>query len=113
MLWMYQRVIWGEVTHEENRGLKDLSIREWAVMLPLVALMFWIGIYPGTFLGKTETSVEHLITQVQIRQAEGTRKSLAHSDGRYPGAVRDDRGSSRAPGPPVAAHDVGDRARSF
>ena len=34
MLWMYQRVFFGEVTQEENRRLTDLSLREWAVLLP-------------------------------------------------------------------------------
>ena len=113
MLWMYQRVVWGEVTHEENRDLKDLSIREWAVMLPLVALMFWIGVYPGSFLGKTETSVQHLIARVQNRQTEGARKSFVHSAGRYPGAARHARGSPEASGLPVAAQVAGDRARSY
>ncbi len=77
MLWMFQRVVWGEVTHKENRNLSDLSVREWAVMVPLVVLMFWIGIYPGSFLDKTEVSVKHLISQVQIRQMEDSRKSFA------------------------------------
>ncbi len=77
MLWMFQRVVWGEVTHEENRNLPDLSIREWAVMVPLVVLMFWIGIYPGSFLNRTEVSVKHLISHVQTRQMEGSQKSFA------------------------------------
>ena len=38
LLWMYQRVIFGEVTVEANRRLKDLSLREWAVLLPVLAL---------------------------------------------------------------------------
>ena len=46
LLWMYQRVIFGEVTHEENRRLTDLSLREWAVLVPLLVLIVWIGVYP-------------------------------------------------------------------
>jgi len=77
MLWMFQRVVWGEVKHEENRNLVDLTVREWVVMVPLVVLMFWIGVYPGTFLEKTEASVKHVISQVQARQIEGSSKAFA------------------------------------
>ena len=40
----------GQVTHEENRHLADLNARELATLVPLVALCFWIGIYPKPFL---------------------------------------------------------------
>jgi len=67
LLWMYQRVIFGEVTHEENRRLRDLTPREWAVLVPVVALIVWIGVYPTTFTGKTEATVEALIAQVDAK----------------------------------------------
>src|SRR5499427_5982509 len=69
MLWMYQRVIFGEVTRDENRRLSDLSAREWVILVPVLAFIFWIGIYPVSFTGKTETSVRALITQVQTKAA--------------------------------------------
>jgi len=50
LLWLYQRVFWGKVTHEENQHLKDLNGRELATLVPLVALCFWIGLYPDPFL---------------------------------------------------------------
>jgi NADH-quinone oxidoreductase subunit M len=50
LLWLYQRVFWGEVTNEKNRHLPDLNARELATLLPLVALCFWIGLYPKPFL---------------------------------------------------------------
>jgi len=50
LLWLYQRVFWGKVTHEENQKLKDLDARELATLVPLVALCFWIGVYPKPFL---------------------------------------------------------------
>jgi len=67
LLWMYQRVIFGEVTHEENRRLRDLTPREWAVLVPVVALIVWIGVYPAAFTGKTEATVEALIMQVEAK----------------------------------------------
>jgi NADH-quinone oxidoreductase subunit M len=50
LLWLYQRVFWGKITHDENRGLKDLNPRELATLVPLVVLCFWIGLYPSPFL---------------------------------------------------------------
>ena len=50
LLWLYQRVFWGTVTNEKNRHLPDVNARELATLLPLVALCFWIGIYPKPFL---------------------------------------------------------------
>jgi NADH-quinone oxidoreductase subunit M len=67
LLWMYQRVCFGEVTHEANRRLTDLSPREWAVLLPVLLFIVWIGVYPTTFTTMTEPSVQALITQVQTK----------------------------------------------
>jgi NADH-quinone oxidoreductase subunit M len=69
LLWMYQRVIFGPVTHEENRRLTDLTPREWALILPLVVLIVWIGVHPTTFTGKTEVSLEALIAEVETKAA--------------------------------------------
>ncbi len=69
MLWMYQRVVFGPVTREENRRLQDLTGREWAVLLPVLALIVWIGVYPSAFTGLTEASVQALISQVQAKAA--------------------------------------------
>src|SRR4029450_1563506 len=69
MLWMYQRVIFGELTHEENRRLTDLSGREWTVLVPVLLFIVWIGVYPGPFTGLTEASVQALINQVQAKAA--------------------------------------------
>jgi len=64
MLWMFQRVMFGEITHEENKTLKDINKREWAILLPIVLMIFWIGIYPNSFLRKMDASVNHLLKQV-------------------------------------------------
>jgi NADH-quinone oxidoreductase subunit M len=50
LLWLYQRVFWGKLVHEENKHLKDLSPRELATLVPLAVLCFWIGLYPKPFL---------------------------------------------------------------
>jgi NADH-quinone oxidoreductase subunit M len=67
LLWMYQRVIFGELTHEANRGLSDLSPREWALVVPVVLFIVWVGVYPAAFTGPTEATIEALIGQVQSK----------------------------------------------
>src|SRR6266545_2552823 len=69
LLWMYQRVFFGVITKEANRRLPDLSAREWAILLPILLLIVWIGVYPASFTGMTEASVEALIAQVQAKAA--------------------------------------------
>ena len=64
MLRMFQRVMFGPVDREANSGLPDLSGREIAVLLPLVALIVWIGVYPAPFLARTEPSVERFVERV-------------------------------------------------
>ncbi len=84
MLWMYQRVMFGEVTNPKNLELKDLCPREVTVLVPLVVFCVWIGVYPTTFLKPMEPSVKHFITQVETKRSrileiEKTRKaSEAH-----------------------------------
>ena len=50
MLWMVQRVYYGEVTNEENRHLPDLTPREWVVIAPVVAMAIVMGLFPTLFL---------------------------------------------------------------
>ncbi len=64
MLWMYQRVFFGKVTSDENRKLLDLDWRERIILIPLVVLVFWIGVYPKPFFERIEPAVKQVITQV-------------------------------------------------
>jgi NADH-quinone oxidoreductase subunit M len=63
MLWLYQRVFFME-TNPKVSGLKDIDFREMAALLPMVVLIFWIGIYPNIFLGFMHESVRHLLERV-------------------------------------------------
>jgi len=83
MLWMFQRVMMGKVTNPKNENLKDLSGRELAIMLPLILFIFWIGVYPNTFLAKMNPSVENLVKQVKGKQqiammVEDVDQTVAH-----------------------------------
>ncbi|HEX6737266.1 MAG TPA: NADH-quinone oxidoreductase subunit M [Vicinamibacteria bacterium] len=65
LLWLYQRVFWGQVTNEENKHLLDLNWREIAVLAPLVALCFWIGLYPKPFLDFLEPPLSKVAEVIQ------------------------------------------------
>jgi NADH-quinone oxidoreductase subunit M len=61
MLWMFQRVNYGEVTNDKNRGLADLTGREWAMMIPTVAMCIFMGLAPAIFLRPMEPAVAKVV----------------------------------------------------
>jgi NADH-quinone oxidoreductase subunit M len=63
---MYQRVVFGEVKHQNLLSLKDLEKREIAILIPIFIFILWIGIYPGTFLKLSEKSTNNVIQQVLV-----------------------------------------------
>jgi NADH-quinone oxidoreductase subunit M len=63
MLWLFQRMMFGPITIEANRHLKDLNGREIAVMLPLIVAVFVMGVYPNFFFRKMEPSIERLLAR--------------------------------------------------
>ena len=67
MLWMYQRTMFGKITKPENENLKDLNTREKIILIPLVLVIFWIGLYPKQFFVKMEPSVKSLIENAKIK----------------------------------------------
>ncbi len=73
MLWMFQRVMFGEVTNPKNMGLADLSAREVVVLLPILVFVVWIGVYPATFLRPMAPAVDKLLTHVQEKQNRTAR----------------------------------------
>lgn len=71
MLWMYQRVFLGTTEHEENRALADLNLREGLILVPLVILALWMGLYSSTFLRRMDTSIQRVVNRIdQVRPAE-------------------------------------------
>ncbi len=66
MLWMYQRVFFGELTNEKNKDLKDLNRREQWTLIPLIILAFWIGLYPKPFFRIMEPTVSRVLERVEV-----------------------------------------------
>uniref|UniRef100_A0A7V2ZJB3 NADH-quinone oxidoreductase subunit M n=1 Tax=Ignavibacterium album TaxID=591197 RepID=A0A7V2ZJB3_9BACT len=64
LLWMYQRVVFGEVKNPSLHELKDMNAREIFVMIPIFIFIVWIGIYPSTFLKISEKTSAKIIHQV-------------------------------------------------
>ncbi len=77
MMWAYERVMWGPITHAVNQTIKDLNARELAVMIPLMALMLLMGLYPKPLLTRMEPPVAALLDRVHAAQAQLARD--AHS----------------------------------
>jgi NADH-quinone oxidoreductase subunit M len=73
MLWMFQRVNFGPITNEKNRALPDLTPREWALMVPTVAMAIVMGMFPGVFLRPMEPSVAQVIERVTGGQPQRVR----------------------------------------
>ncbi|MBI3177905.1 MAG: NADH-quinone oxidoreductase subunit M [Chloroflexi bacterium] len=65
MLWMFQRMFLGKVENSANEGLKDLNWREVTVLVPLLIVIFWIGLYPAPFFHLMAPSVGKLVSALQ------------------------------------------------
>lgn len=65
MLWMYQRVMFGPVTNAMVRGLKDLNLREIAILAPLAFVTIWMGVYPQPFFDRMNGSVTAYLKQIK------------------------------------------------
>jgi NADH-quinone oxidoreductase subunit M len=72
MLWMLQRVLFGDITNPENAKLKDLNSRELGLLVPLMLLMLFMGVYPRVFLDRSQASVAAIRSRVLERDAGGS-----------------------------------------
>ncbi len=70
LLWMYQRVVFGEVKNPKLNELTDMNKRELLVLIPIFIFIVWIGIYPSTFLNVSKQTskkiIEHVITPERV-----------------------------------------------
>jgi NADH-quinone oxidoreductase subunit M len=65
LLWMYQRVMHGPVAVATPASMREIGARELALFVPLIALIFWIGLYPNALLRRSEASIQAIVERVQ------------------------------------------------
>ena len=81
MLWAFQRMMFGPLQNHENKELKDLSARELVYLLPLVVMIFVMGLFPQPFLDRINPSVDAVLKRVEAQYDQ----SPYHSDACLPG----------------------------
>src|SRR2546428_173592 len=64
LLWLYQRVFWGPLDNPANKNIRDLNRRELGLLVALVAVMVWIGIYPKPIFDLLDKPVEYVVRKV-------------------------------------------------
>jgi NADH-quinone oxidoreductase subunit M len=67
LLWALQRMIFNPLTSPTNRSLTDMNRREVGLMLPLVVVIFWLGLYPAPVLRRMESAVQTFVERVETR----------------------------------------------
>ena len=67
LLWMYQRVFYGEITNEKNRLLPDCDFREKLILTVMVVVIIAMGVYPQPFLRRMDRSVDAIMQRVESR----------------------------------------------
>jgi NADH-quinone oxidoreductase subunit M len=77
MLWLYRRVIFGKLVKSELMSILDLSPREIAIFAPLALIVFWMGIYPSSFLDPMHATIVHLIGDYKSAMAAAGERALA------------------------------------
>ncbi len=63
MLWLYRRVVFGELVHDDVKTMHDVGAREITIFVPIIVLALWIGIYPKPYISAMDASVTKLIAQ--------------------------------------------------
>jgi NADH-quinone oxidoreductase subunit M len=69
MLYLYRRVVFGELVKDDVRAMPDLNAREWSIMVPLAAVTLWMGVYPESFLAPMRQDVQTLVARVADSRA--------------------------------------------
>jgi NADH-quinone oxidoreductase subunit M len=107
MLWMFQRVNYGEITNVKNRTLPDLTPREWALMVPTIAVAILMGVFPGVFLRPMEPAVKRTIERVTGRSFAANLPPAHSRFAAIDGSARTPDPASRTPDPESRASDPG------
>ncbi|MBZ0257826.1 Fe-S-binding domain-containing protein, partial [bacterium] len=80
LLRLYKRMMFGPITVEENKELKDINFREYFILLPLAILCFWIGLFPQPLLKTIEPTTNQILEYVQPHLEETWYASIEKVD---------------------------------
>jgi NADH-quinone oxidoreductase subunit M len=69
LLWAIQRILFNPLDKPENEHVSDLNRRELAIMLPLVAAIIWLGVYPAPVLRRMEGAAAKFVSTVDARRS--------------------------------------------
>jgi NADH-quinone oxidoreductase subunit M len=101
MLWLVRRVFFGPIVHAVNETIRDLSRRELATLLPLVVLIFWIGVYPKPFLDRIGPDLQLWLARarseqmIQVPPSDQSAPAAVRKSPPRPGALPDTTGAPR------------------
>jgi NADH-quinone oxidoreductase subunit M len=79
MLYLYRRVVFGDLTKDDVKAMTDLNAREWAIMVPLAAVALWMGIYPESFLAPMRDDVAFVVERLADAKPAGDAQFVAPS----------------------------------
>ena len=71
MLYLYRRVAYGEQKNADAAAMLDLDKREWAMMVPLAAVVLWMGVYPESFLAPMRADIAALDARLAQAKPKG------------------------------------------
>jgi len=89
MLYLYRRIVFGELTKDDVKAMPDLNPREWAIMVPLAAVALWMGVYPESFLAPMRGDVTTVVARLAPAKPVGDahvsagkpKAAAAHGEG--------------------------------
>ncbi|HEU0071642.1 MAG TPA: NADH-quinone oxidoreductase subunit M, partial [Alphaproteobacteria bacterium] len=77
MLWLYRRVVFGQLTKDDLKNILDLDAREIVILAPIILVVFWMGIYPESFLEIIRGSVALLVDHHHASVAPSAAAAVA------------------------------------
>jgi NADH-quinone oxidoreductase subunit M len=88
-LYLYRRIIFGSLEKEDLKALTDLSLREKVIMIPIAAVVLWMGVYPKPFLDPIHAPVEALVERIERAAPAGVAATLSKAAATPAKEVRD------------------------
>jgi NADH-quinone oxidoreductase subunit M len=79
MLWLYARVAYGKAAGDDTRAMPDLSLREVAILAPIILVTLWMGIYPKSFQKPMQPAIAAVVARLEGRDLATTPTAMTLS----------------------------------